>query len=174
VDHREAQIRREIEDTRAAMSAKAAIIQERVDETIEGTASTVVESINTVLEHVQQVQNTIAYVTSTVDMTVARVQETAHQTIADGRPAIELIADLYKRPWVMLGAAMVVGYILGAGGRSVSAISPATPQSTCGANLDSYPAENPTGNPFNSPSRSSAEGQSPSLSGHLSRPDNPS
>jgi hypothetical protein len=152
------------------MGEKAAMIQERVDETIEETASIVVESVNSVLEHVRHVQNLIAHVTTTVDMTVRHVQETTHQPIADGKPAIEVIGELYQHPWTMLSAAMVVGYLLGAGDQSVPTVN----QSTGGQHLDNLPIENATGSPFNSPSRSGVGTLSATTPEYLDRPGNPS
>jgi hypothetical protein len=155
VDEQGAHIRREIEDTRAAMSTKVAMIQERVEETVEEAGSTVVRTIDNVLGRVKQVQDVIENVTSTVDMTMNRVQAVAHQTIAEGKPGFDLIADLYQRPWIMFGAAVLVGYILGSGSRSSPALRPETGDLASGANPNHFTTSNPTGNPFISPSGSS-------------------
>jgi hypothetical protein len=155
VDKQEAHIRREIEYTRAAMSAKVAMIQERVEETVEETGATVVRTMNTVLEHVKQVQDMIENVTSTVDTTMERVQGAAHTTIVDGQPGFEVIVDLYQRPWIMLGAAVLVGYILGSSRQSSSAFSPAPAHSASGAIPNNLTTDNPTGNLFISPTHSS-------------------
>jgi hypothetical protein len=162
VDQQEAHIRREIEYTRAALSAKATMIQERVEETVEATGSTVVRTMHNVLEHVKQLQDMIDNVTSTVDITMERVQGVAHQTLADGKPGFDLIAEMYQRPWVMVGAAVLVGYILGSGGRPSSALGPPTAGSASGVNPDSFRTDHPTGNPFISPMGASA--------GHISTP----
>jgi hypothetical protein len=155
VDQQEAHIRREIEYTRAAMSTKVAMIQAHVEETVEETGSTVVRTINNVLERVKQVQDMIDNVTSTVDTTMNSVQAAAHKSITEGKPGFDLIADLYQRPWIMFGAAVVVGYIVGSGSRSSPALSPATGDSASCANPDSFTTNNPTGNPFISPAGSS-------------------
>jgi ElaB/YqjD/DUF883 family membrane-anchored ribosome-binding protein len=155
VDEHEAHIRREIEYTRAAMSTKVAMIQERVEETVEQTGSTAVRTINNVLERVKQVQDMIEKVASTVDTTMDRVQAAAHQTIAEGKPAFNLIADLHQRPWLIFGAAVIAGYILGSGNRSFPALSAATDDSASGAHPHSFTTYNPTGNSFISPTGSS-------------------
>jgi hypothetical protein len=155
VDEQEAHIRREIEYTRAAMSGKVAMIRERVEETVEDTGSTVVRTVNNVLERVKRVQDMIENVTSTVDTTMDRVQAAAHKTIAEGKPGFDLIADMYQRPWIMLGAAVLVGYILGSGSRASPALSPVTGDSASGVNPDHFTTNNPTGNPFISPAGSS-------------------
>lgn len=151
MDDKEAHIRREMEYTRAAMTAKIGMIQERLEETVEETGSTVVKVMNTVLEQVKRVQDVIENMTSTVDATVERVQDTANKTLTQGKPGIEIIADIYQRPWVMMGTAMLMGYVLGLGSRSSSAVSPVPARSASGANPDSFTTYNPTGNPFISP-----------------------
>ena len=147
MDPNEAHIRQEIEHTRAAMTAKIDMIQERLDETVEETGSTVVRVMNTVLEQVKRVQDTIESVTSSVDATVERVQATATKPLAEGKLGSELLADMYQRPWVMMGTAVLMGYILGAGHRSSSTVSPAMVRSAPDAKPDSFTIYDPTGNP---------------------------
>jgi hypothetical protein len=154
VDPNEAHIRQEMEYTRAAMTTKMDMIQERLEETVEETGSTVVRVMNTVLEQVKRVQDTIETMTSSVDATIERVQDTANKPVAEGKPGIELIADMYQRPWVMMGTAVLMGYILGSSHRSSSTVSPAIARSTSGANLDRFTTDNPTGNPFTPPASS--------------------
>jgi len=154
VDQKESHIRQEIEDTRAAMTAKIGMIQERMDETVEETGSTVVNVMNTVLEQVQRVQNMFESVTSAAEATIAQVQDTAQRTTAGGSPGGELIADIYRRPWVMMGTAVLVGYILGLGGRSGSAESPATAGSASGVSPENITASNVAGTSSVTPKRS--------------------
>jgi hypothetical protein len=155
VDQTEAHIRREIEDTRAAMTAKIGMIQERVDETVEETGSTVVNMVNTVLEQVKRVQNMVENVTATAEATIAQVQDTAHETVARGKPGSELIADIQRRPWVMMGTAVLLGYILGLG-RSSSPANPATAEYAPGISPENITASNLTGTSSITPSRSEA------------------
>jgi ElaB/YqjD/DUF883 family membrane-anchored ribosome-binding protein len=151
VDQREAHIRREIEDTRAAMTAKIGMIQERVDETVEETGSTVSKVMNTVLEQVQRVQNIIENVTSTAESTIEQVQDTANKTMTDGNPGSKLIADIYQRPWTMLGTAVLVGYCLGLGARSSSTLRPATGGLASGISPENITASNLVGTSSISP-----------------------
>jgi hypothetical protein len=174
VDQQETQIRREIEYTRAAMSAKVAMIQERIEGTVDETGSTVIRAMNTVLERVQQVQDMIQNVTSTVDTTVERIQDVTHKAIAEGKPGIELIADMHRRPWVMLGAAVVVGYILGSGGRPSSEVRPAIAGSASGAKLDGFTRDKPTGSPFIPPAGSSVGSKSTPSPARITDPAGPS
>ncbi|HSF34424.1 MAG TPA: hypothetical protein VLK82_28695 [Candidatus Tectomicrobia bacterium] len=155
MDQQDTHIRREIEYTRAAMSAKVAMIQERVEETVGETESTVVRTMNTVLEHVKQVQDMIENVTSTVDTTMERVQGAAHTSITDGQPAFELIAELYQRPWLMMGTAVLVGYILGSSRQPSSALDPASAKPASDVNPNSLTTAEPPGHRFTSPTESS-------------------
>jgi hypothetical protein len=159
MDEQEVHIRQEMAHTRAAMSTKAAMLQERVRATVEETESTVIGTLKAVLEHVKQAQDMIENVTSTVDTTMAQVQDIAHQPIAGGLPGVELIADMSRRPWIMVGAAILVGYILGAGGQPSPMVSPATAGSTSETDLDSL-ASNPTGHSCSVPTSSSVGGTS--------------
>jgi hypothetical protein len=156
VDQKEAHIRREIEDTRAAMTAKIGLIQERMDETVEETGSTVVNVVNGVLEQVQRVQTMFEAVASTAESTIAQVRDTATRTTTEGHPGSELIADMYRRPWVMLGTAVLMGYILGLGGRSASVESLATAGLAPGISPENITASNLAGTSSVAPKRTGA------------------
>jgi hypothetical protein len=156
VDQKEARIRQEIEDTRAAMTAKIGMIQGRMDETVEETGSTVVNTMNTVLEQVRRVQSIFENVTATAEATIAQVQDTANRTMTVGNPGSELITDIYRRPWVMMGTAVLVGYILGLGNRPFSAERSATAGSASGISPENITASNMAGTSAVTPKRSSA------------------
>jgi hypothetical protein len=156
VDDREANIRREIENTRAAMTTKIGMIQERLEETVDETGSTVAQVVNTVMAQVKRVQDIIENITSTADLTVEHVRDTTNKAIVGGTPGSAFIGDLSQRPWVMVGTAVLVGYVLGAGGRSSSAISSVAVESA-GGNANRLTTDNPTGNPFISPSNAAAK-----------------
>ncbi len=173
MDDREAHIRREIEDTRAAMTEKIGMIQERLEETVDETGSTVVKVMNTVLGQVKRVQDMIEKGTSVVDDTIEQVQATANKTITEGTPGIALIADIYRRPWVMMGTAVLIGYILGVAGRSSSARSLPNAGSVPDSGSDRPTTYNPTGHPFISPASSvvkSVPAPSPAQATDPSRP----
>lgn len=159
MDPNEAHIRQEMEHTRAAMTAKIDMIQERLEETVEETGSTVVRVMNAVLEQVKRVQDTIESVTSCVDATVARVQDITNKPLAEGKFGRELLADMYQRPWVMMGTAVLMGYILGASHRSSSTASPVIVRSASDAKPESFTIYDAAGNPVVS-SASSPAGRS--------------
>jgi ElaB/YqjD/DUF883 family membrane-anchored ribosome-binding protein len=156
VDDREANIRREIENTRAAMTAKIGMIQERLEETVDEAGSTVAQVVNTVMAQVKRVQDIIDNITSTADITVDHVRDTTNKAIIGATPGSAFIGDLSRRPWVMVGTAVLVGYALGAGGRSSSAVN-SIAAGSAGDNANRLTTDNPTGNPFISPSSAAAK-----------------
>jgi hypothetical protein len=151
VDDREANIRRDIENTRAAMAAKIGLIQERLEETVDETGASVAQVVNTVMAQVKRVQDMIENITSTADVTIDRVRDTTTEAIAGGTPGSALIGDFSQHPWMMVGTAVLIGYVLGAGGRSSAPVSPIAVGSG-GVDAHRVTTDNPTGNPFISPS----------------------
>jgi hypothetical protein len=156
VDDREANIRQDIENTRAAMTAKIGLIQERLEETVDEMGASVAQVVNTVMAQVKRVQDVIENITSTADVTIAHVRDTTAKATAGGTPGSAFIGDFSQHPWVMVGTAVLVGYVLGAGGRSSSSVSPLAVGSA-GVDADRLTTDNPTGNPFISPSSAAAK-----------------
>jgi hypothetical protein len=173
VDAKEAHIRRDIEDTRAAMTAKIDMIQECLEQTVQETGSTVVRVMNTVLEQVNRMQGIVANVTSTVDATVERVQAPANKTLAEGKPRLGLIADMSQRPWMLMGTAVLMGYMLCLGRRTSSTIGPVTARSASGVSPDRCTTDNSTGQPFIAPTGSPAGCLSTPSAAHMTDPDSP-
>jgi ElaB/YqjD/DUF883 family membrane-anchored ribosome-binding protein len=138
-------MRRDIEDIRAAMTAKIDMIQDRVDETVEETGATVVNMVHTVLDQVKRVQKMMENVATTAEATIAQVQDTAHEAMARGNPGNELIVDIQRRPWVMMGTAVLIGYFLGVNRRSSSPASQATTEYAPGISPENITASNLSG-----------------------------
>jgi NAD-specific glutamate dehydrogenase len=113
MDDQKAYIRRQIAQTRAAMTEKVSMIQAHVEETVAEAQSTVTDVIDRVLAQVKRVQDVIEHVTSTVDAAVDQVQDITHKPVARDQVGIELMVDLSLHPWVMMGTAVLAGYILG-------------------------------------------------------------
>lgn len=153
MDEREAQIRREIEATRAAMSEKIDLIRTRAEDTVEETSSTVAGVVDSVLAQVQRVQNIVAGVTSTAESATGQIQENIHKALSPGSPANELLRDTYRRPWVMLGAAVLLGYVLGMSKRPTASPLPAGAHPAPGQPaVDSRPESVETPQPASTPS----------------------
>jgi len=147
-------IRHDIENTRAAMTAKLAIVEERVLETVAGAQASVekiMEDVGTIVTDVRgTVEDVGAIVTdvrATVDTTlvavrqgiagtqasvveiVEHVKETIGDTVAAVQRTFDLPAQVEHHPWPMVGGALLAGYLLGSlgGGHPSAAGSPRDP-----------------------------------------------
>ena len=89
--HRADDIRHDIADTRAAMTEKLAMLEERVRETIADTQASVEEIVE-------------------------NVQGTVEDTIATAQRTFDLPSQVEQHPWPMFGGALLVGYMLGSWG----------------------------------------------------------
>jgi hypothetical protein len=137
--HRADDIRHDIEDTRAAMTEKLAILEGRVWETVAGTQASVEEIVEDVGGIVKDVRGTVEDVKATVDTTLAAVRQgvvgvqasveeivehvkgTVGDTIATVQRTFDLPSQVEQHPWLMFGGALLVGYMLGGrgGGRTL-------------------------------------------------------
>ena len=170
MDDTEARILQDIERTRAAMTEKIGLIQGRMDATVEETGATVAKVVNSVLDQVKRAQDLFAHIASTADGAIARVQATAEHTTDKGTPAAELITEVYQRPWIMLGTAVLMGYVLGSARRSSTALSPAQTTLPPEDHGQGFTTGVPTGNPFIAPSSPPA-GRAPTSSpGRMTEP----
>ncbi len=106
---KESSLERDIEDTRAVMTEKIDMIENRMNETMEGTKST----INNVMEKVKGVQETIDSTKSTIDSILDTIKSTMEETIERVKYTSTVIEQVDQNPWIMLGSAVLTGYVLG-------------------------------------------------------------
>ena len=102
-------LEKDIEDTRAVMTEKIDMIEDRVNETMEGTKATV----DNVMEKVKGVQETIDLAKSTIDNILETMKHTMEETIERVKYTSTVIEQVDQNPWIMLGSAVLTGYILG-------------------------------------------------------------
>jgi ElaB/YqjD/DUF883 family membrane-anchored ribosome-binding protein len=107
MDQRGGDTRRE--DVRAAMTEKIGIVEERAQETIEGVKSTVDQA----LEGFKQVQGTMEGAKSAIDTIVETAKLTVDETVERVKGTADLIDQVQQHPWIMLGSAILIGYLLG-------------------------------------------------------------
>lgn len=109
--------RQDIEQKRSAMTEKLEILEERVRETVEGAKSTVEDIIDnvkgTVDETVGAVKGTVDEAKSTVEGIVENVKDTMDDTVTVVKRSFDLRYQVEQRPWLMVGSAVFVGYMLG-------------------------------------------------------------
>ena len=124
-------IRHDIADTRAAMTEKLAMLEERVRETVAGAQAAAVEIVEDVGGIVKDVGGIVEDVKTTVDTTLAavrqgvagaqasvaeiveHVQGTVEDSIATAQRTFDLPSQVEQHPWPMIGGALLVGYMLG-------------------------------------------------------------
>jgi ElaB/YqjD/DUF883 family membrane-anchored ribosome-binding protein len=109
MDQRARDTRRDIEGARAVMTEKIGLVEERAQETIEGVKSTV----NQAMEGFTQAQETMKGAKSAIDTLVETVKLTVEETVERAKSTADLIDQVQQHPWIMLGSAMLMGYILG-------------------------------------------------------------
>jgi len=105
------------EETRASMTEKLEVLEDRVRETLEGTRSTVegiVEDVrDTVSDTVGTVKETVEQAKSTVDTLVENVKDTVDSTATMVQQSFDIRHQVEQRPWTMFGGAVLAGYLLG-------------------------------------------------------------
>ena len=116
---KESSLERDIEDTRAVMTEKIDMIENRVNETMEGTKAT----IDNVMEKVKGVQETIDTAKSTIDNILDTIKHTMEETIERVKYTSTVIEQVDQSPWIMLGSAVLTGYVLGGLGEGESNVA---------------------------------------------------
>jgi len=102
-----------MEETRASMTEKLELLEERVRETLEETKSAVediVENVKgTVDETVGVVKETVDGAKSTVEDIVENVKGTMDDTVTTVKHTFDLSYQANQHPWVFFGGAVLVG-----------------------------------------------------------------
>jgi len=111
-----AETRHDIEETRASMTEKLELLEERVRDTLEETkiaVDDIVENVKgTVDETVDAVKDTVDGAKSTVENIVENVKETMDDTMTRVKQSFDLRYQVEQHPWLMLGGSVVAGSIL--------------------------------------------------------------
>lgn len=93
-------IRQQMEETRTSLSEKLEALENQVVGTVQETVGAVTETVETVKETVQE--------------TVGAVKETVQDTVTTVRDALDIELQVRRRPWLMFGGSIAVGYLAGA------------------------------------------------------------
>jgi ElaB/YqjD/DUF883 family membrane-anchored ribosome-binding protein len=109
MDQRIGQSPRNIEAQQAAVTENQGGIEARVQETVEGLKSTV----HNALEGFKQLQEAGDGAKSAVDNMLERVQDTTQAMVERMEPAADLLNQVHQHPWLLMGSAILTGYILG-------------------------------------------------------------
>ena len=109
MDQRTGQTQRPIDERRAAMTEKMESVEAQVHETVDGVKTTV----ESAMEGFKQVQETVDGAKAAVDELFERVTGTVHDTVERMQPAAGLLDYVQQNPWLLVGGAILMGYILG-------------------------------------------------------------
>jgi hypothetical protein len=109
MDHREGDIRGDIEGTRAAMTEKVDMVAERAQGTMEAVKSTA----DRAMVGFKQVQETVEGAKSAVNTVIESVKLTVEETVERVNTTADLLDQVRQNPSIMLGGAILLGYILG-------------------------------------------------------------
>jgi ElaB/YqjD/DUF883 family membrane-anchored ribosome-binding protein len=111
-----AETRHDIEETRASMTEKLELLEERVRDTLDETRTAVgdiVENVKgTVEETVGAVKETVDGAKSTVENIVENVKDTMDDTVTKVKQSFDLRYQVDQHPWLMVGGAVVAGSLL--------------------------------------------------------------
>jgi uncharacterized membrane protein/ElaB/YqjD/DUF883 family membrane-anchored ribosome-binding protein len=106
---KENSLEKDIEETRAVMTEKIDKIENRVNETMEGTK----ETISSVMDKVKNVQETIDTAKSTIDNILETIKQTMEETVGRVKYTANVIEQVDQNPWIMFSSAVLTGYVLG-------------------------------------------------------------
>jgi ElaB/YqjD/DUF883 family membrane-anchored ribosome-binding protein len=120
MDQSEGDIRRDIEGARAAMTENIGRVEARVQDTVESVKSTVEQA----MAGVKQVQETVEGAKSAVHTILESVKLGMDETVERVHTAADFIGQMQQHPWIMLGGAILLGYIVGSLARETSSAPP--------------------------------------------------
>ena len=92
-------IQRQMQETRASLAEKLETLEQKVVGTVENATTAVHETVDAIKE--------------TVHDTVASVQEGVKGSVESVKDLFDVPAQVQRRPWLMMGGSVAVGYCLG-------------------------------------------------------------
>lgn len=106
----EEMIRRNVEAKRAALTDKLETLEEEVVDTVKEATASVSDTVETIKDSVQE---TVTAVADTVKDTVTTVKETVHEGVDTVKDWFDMSAHVQNQPWLMMGGAAGLGFLLG-------------------------------------------------------------
>jgi hypothetical protein len=116
MDHHTGHGQRNIEVQQAVTTENTGRINERVQETVAGLQSTV----HRAMEGFKQMQETGDEAKTAVDELLEGVKGTVNEMVERVKPAADLLGYAQQNPWLWVGGALLLGYILGSPAREDS------------------------------------------------------
>jgi tRNA U34 5-carboxymethylaminomethyl modifying enzyme MnmG/GidA len=109
MDQRESYIKTNIDETRGAMGEKIDLIVNRIHNTIVGPKVAADNLIQNLTEYRRAMQET----TSGTNNGANAIHQAVAETIERVKATINIIEQVKQDPWIMLAAAVVMGYVIG-------------------------------------------------------------
>jgi hypothetical protein len=109
MDPEEIQIIKNINETRIAMGEKIDMIANQVHTTIVGPKI----AADNLIENLAQAKNTMQEQAGVIDNDDKPVHHAVAETIERVKAILYLIERVNQDPWIMMGSALLVGYIIG-------------------------------------------------------------
>jgi hypothetical protein len=109
MDQTEISLKRDIAETRSAMEEKIEMIANRIHNTIVGPKI----AIDNLIENLDQARQAMQGTTSAVDNGANPIQRAIAESTERVKATINLIDQVKHDPWIMLGSAVLIGYVIG-------------------------------------------------------------
>jgi ElaB/YqjD/DUF883 family membrane-anchored ribosome-binding protein len=118
MDQESEMIKKQMEHTRASLTEKVEMLEQKVEDTVTSATTAVTETVESVKE---TVQGTVDSVKEAVQGTVDTVKETVSDTVETVKSTFDVRAHTQRHPWAVFGSSIAVGflggYLLGGRGR---------------------------------------------------------
>lgn len=101
-------IRQQMDESRAALTEKLGLLEEKVSETVQSATASVAETVQSATASVTE---TVDSVKGAVQGTVDSVRHSVEDTVASVSEALDLALQVKRHPWAMLAGAIAVGYV---------------------------------------------------------------
>jgi ElaB/YqjD/DUF883 family membrane-anchored ribosome-binding protein len=99
---------RQMDERQAAVTENMGQVEAQVQEIIDRVTST----LEGALKGFKQVQDTVDGAKAAVDEVLERVTGTVHETVERVQPTADLLEHVQQNPWLLLGGAILMGYLL--------------------------------------------------------------
>jgi hypothetical protein len=109
MDQRAAYIKQNIMETREAMSEKIEMIENHIYKAMEGPKS----AIDTVLWNIDRFKGALEETKSAMEHSIAHIDQAVDETLVRVKSTADLIGQVKQDPWIMVGSAILMGYVIG-------------------------------------------------------------
>ena len=109
MDQTEISLKKDIDETRNAMEEKIEMIANRIHNTIVGPKI----AIDNLIGNLDQARKAMQGTTSAMENGANTIQRAVVESTETAKATISLIDQVKHDPWIMLGSAVLIGYVIG-------------------------------------------------------------